>query len=284
MKYILTLALLIMVGCNQSNGLAGEKIQRLAAAYLQQELYADASTAYWKLILEDKVADDKKAKILYKIGNLHIDHTKDYSEALKAFTAIQIFNPNEKFGGKLDQKIVQCLENLGRSVDAKQQISKSVSLNDAGADQASVIAVVDGKQITLEEVENMYGKLPGDVNQKRQLVQSYVGSILVAKAARRKGLDKDPEVLKQTALMKDQILIQANLQEQFKDLKPDPLDLENFFNANKANYGDSTVKFEDVKDKVVANYMQQKQASMVNTYIQDLLRAENVKLHLEKIK
>ncbi len=284
LKIVLCIGLVLLTSCNTQSGYTVEEYEKMASSLRQQELYGEAVATYLELLSTHTLEAKKRANILYQVGNIQKDQMVDYAGALASYTKIKALAPKEKFSGNLNKSMVLCLERMGRSLDASQQISKTVSLNAAPTVVGgTIIAEIGDQKITLEEVENTFGKLPEEPMQKKQMAKSYVGTIVAARAARRKGMAEEPELKQQIVKMETQLLAQATIREELKDVKIDESDVLNFFNANKAKYGDTT-SYDAAKQQVQQDYMMQKQGVLINQYIDKLLKADDVKLYMDKIK
>ncbi|MGL1933783.1 MAG: SurA N-terminal domain-containing protein [Fibrobacterales bacterium] len=281
---LLILSVLSLIGCQTPGGYGVDELETMASALRQQELYRASIEVYESLLNNHTLENKKRANVLYQIATIQKDNLADYKGALASYTKIKAIAPKEKFNGNLNKYMVLCLERLGRSLDASQQVSEVVTLNKKVEPvSGTVVAEIGDQKITLEEVENTFGKLPEESIKKQQMAQNYIGTILAARAARRKGLAEVPEIKQQIAQLETQILAQATIKEELKDVTVVESDVINFYNANKAQYGD-TVSYDQVKQKVHQDYMMQKQNVLVSQYIDKLLKADDVKLYMDKIK
>ena len=178
--------------------------------------------------------------------------------------------------------MVNCLENLGRSLDASRAIANEVNLDDSTKQRSGsiVVAQIGDSKILLSDIENIFGELPTDSVKKLNMVHAYVNSELIARAARRKGIANDPEIKKKMHTMQNQVLIQASLAEEMKKIKIDPVDVKTFYEANKAKFteGDSTKAFKEVQKQVEQAYLQQKQQSLLQQYTSELRKSEKVEV------
>ena len=71
-------------------------------------------------------------------------------------------------------------------------------------------------------------------------------------------------------------------------IKTDPDDIKNFFEANKEKYQDPNnkkeISFENLKDRVKSDYINQKRQIAYQAYINQSLSNSDVKLFLDRIK
>lgn len=284
---LIVLAVLIVffsVSCVDSDkGYSRKDYESLSSAYLQQELYLDAIKTYQAMLENISLTDQEKAKINYRVGDIYFENLNDFKGALTAFTAAKTFGVAKDLERKLSSKIVNCLENLGRSLDASRAIANEVNLDSDLTKEKSgsiVVAQIGDSKILLSEIENVFGEIPVDSVKKLSMVHAYVNSELIARAARRKGIANNPEIKKKMHAMQNQVLIQASLEEEMKKIKIDPVDVKTFFDANKARFtvDDSTKTFKDVQKQVEQAYVQQKQQSLLQQYTSELRKSEKVEV------
>jgi hypothetical protein len=180
--------------------------------------------------------------------------------------------------------MVAALEGMGRSADASQARARITDLNpdtaSQGPDQGAVVADVDGRKVTLGEIKAMVGALPTAPLELNQLVREYVAQILIADAARRKGLADKPEVKLRLGQVENQILTQAGLMDEIKIPPPSGNDLKYYFEANKARYlqgPDSSATFEKLLPRIQADWAREKQGAAYQQYVERLLQASKVR-------
>lgn len=85
---------------------------------------------------------------------------------------------------------------------------------------------------TLPEQYQQYATGPG----KKQFAEDYLRMKMLAAAGTKAGLDKDPEVLSQLALMRENLVANAQLQKIEEGIKISDDDLKKVYETNKAQY------------------------------------------------
>lgn len=85
---------------------------------------------------------------------------------------------------------------------------------------------------TLPEQYQQYAMGPG----KRQFAEDYLRMKMLASAGMKDGLDKDPEVLSQLSLMRENLVANAQLQKIEAGIKISDEDLQKMYEANKGQY------------------------------------------------
>jgi tetratricopeptide (TPR) repeat protein len=277
---LLTLAL---SGCESArSAFTREQYRAAATALFERQLYQESIDTYAEYLRSPVISAEDVPKVLYQMGVIFQENLSDPKAALAKYTLVKALYPEETFGNELGKRMVACLEAMGRSVDAVAARSRLADLNpDTAAAQGSgtVVADLEGRKITLGEIASLVGKLPEAPLERNQLVRQYVAQILVADAARRKGMADKPEVRQRLRAFEDQILAQASLQQELKVPPPTGNDLRYYFEANKARYlkgGDSTASFESLAPRVQADWAREKQAAEYQSYVDRLLQTAKV--------
>ena len=285
----------LLIGCNSSNGSAftREQFRAAATALFQQQLYRETVDMYETYLKSAVIPPDDVPKVLYQVGTIYQENLLDPKAALAKFAVIKALYPDETFNNQLGKRMVACLETMGRSVDATQARSRLTdivtdsSVKNGGSTQgnATVVAEVDGRKITLGEIASMVGKLPEAPLELNQLVREYVAQILIAEAARRKGVADRPEVKIRMGQVQNQILAQAGLMDEIKIQAPTGNDIKYYFEANKARYlkgPDSNATFETLTPKVQADWAREKQGAAYQGYVERLLQTAKVTFYNPK--
>ncbi len=276
-------------GCKSSGGSAftREQFRAAATALFQQQLYRETVDMYETYLKSTVIPPDDVPKVLYQVGTIYQENLLDPKAALAKFAVIKALYPDETFNNQLGKRMVACLETMGRSVDATQARSRLTDIvtdssgrNSANTQgNATVVAELDGRKITLGEIASMVGKLPEAPLELNQLVREYVAQILIAEAARRKGVADRPEVKIRMGQVQNQILAQAGLMDEIKIQPPTGNDIKYYFEANKARYlkgPDSNATFETLAPKVQADWAREKQGAAYQGYVERLLQTAKV--------
>ena len=274
----------LLAGCDQSrSGLSRAQYRAAATALFERQLYGEAVDMYQRYLESGALEPDDAPNVMYQMGVIQQDNMMDPKGALARYSVVKALWPDKTFENQLGKRMVACLEAMGRSADANQARARITDLNPdtagRGADGAAVVADVDGRKITLAEIQAMVGKLPEAPLELNQLVREYVGQILIADAARRKGLADKPEVKMRLGQVENQILTQAGLMDEIKIAPPSGNDLKYYFEANKARYmqgGDSAATFEKLAPRVQADWAREKQGAEYQKYVERLLQASKV--------
>jgi len=224
-----------------------EKIKDLANTLLNKELYTQAISEYLKYLDNaDNLDDAKRTNILYMIANTYYEKLKDYENALAYYYRSKFYEPKGDLLKQINKKIVSCLEKLERSLDAKNELDNAALYSEEREqnDNSSIVAKIDDKIITMQDLNSEIEKLPMSMqseysspDKKLELLNQLVSNELFYRAAQRIGLDKDKEVIAKTFEIKQSIMAQKYLINQMKDkLKLEPEDVKLYYDANKERY------------------------------------------------
>lgn len=296
------LACLLLSACDAGrSAFTREQFRAAATALHQQQLYREAIAMYEDYLRSPVIPPEDVPKVIYQMGAIYQEDLMDPRSAFAKYALVKALYPGETFNNQLGKRMVACLEAMGRSVDASAARSRITDIRpDSSAAGAAaipggstVVAEMDGRRITLGEIASLVGKLPDSPLEVNQLVREYVAQILIAEAARRKGLADRPEVRLRLSQFENQILAQEGLKDEIRIPEPSGNDLRYYFEANKARYardagadsaGDSSgaapaADFESVARQVQADWAREKQAAQYQAYVERLLQTAQVRFH-----
>jgi tetratricopeptide (TPR) repeat protein len=254
-------------------------------------LYSQAIREYERYLDTAKLDDKKKANINYIIANIYMDRLNDYQNALVYYLKIRHFYPETKLKSEINQKIVECLERLGRSLDAQQEMEKATLLGkQTTKKEGTIIAKIGNKEITMEELNAEINKLPPYVQQmynekekKLEFLQNYIAKELMYDTARRRGYDKDKEIIEQTFQIKKNLMIQKLVKEEIEDkINISDSDLKLYYQAHKEDFKEKD--FEEVKSQVKQRLMQERQKEAFDKLVKRMMEAEKVVIFEEIFK
>jgi len=202
---------------------AGERIEEritLASALLNEGLPAEAVSEYQAALDLSRGDSIRKANLCYLIGRTYFDSLKDYEKALGYFARAKHYNPNHPDRANLEKMSVECLERLGRSLDARNRITRATALRpNELPTSGTVVARLGDRAVTMNEIDAALRELPPSVQgrfaepkEKARFVEQYVARQLLVEAAKRSGLDRDPAVLREADQARDNILAGAYLE------------------------------------------------------------------------
>ncbi len=125
---------------------------------------------------------------------------------------------------------------------ATAQEKKPAATPAAPANDDPVIMSSEGLQVHKSEFELALKSLPAEYQQfamgagKRQFAEDYVRMKLLAAEGAKTGLDKDPEVISQLNLMRENLIAQAELKKMDAAMKPSDEELKSYYESHKNDY------------------------------------------------
>lgn len=239
-----------LVLLNLSGGKGGDPggdLQReLAIALENKELYAQAIEEYEQYVLAGSLNHERKAGIYHKIGTIYMDKLHDYENALAAFVRVKHLAPESTLMSEVNRRMVECLDRMGRSLDSQQELERATALEEQTYEETggTVVAQIGDRRITLEDVENRIEQLPPyvreqlqDPEQKLQFLKQYIATELFYDTAKRRGYDRDAEILQQTFEAKKGLMVEKLIGEEIRGtVQIDSGDVRLYYQAHKAEY------------------------------------------------
>ncbi|KAA3618042.1 MAG: hypothetical protein DWQ05_08325 [Calditrichaeota bacterium] len=289
--------------CQQGGAnLPAETVRDFANALYNRELYSQSISEYEFYMRNYKLDDEEQANISYIIGNIYFERIKDYENALAYYLRIKQIYPGSNVVDESNKRIVECLERLERSADAQQALEEATFIDASKARKSrpgAVVATIGDREITTGDLDYEIKMLPPymkaqvkDGSSKLEFLRQFLATELLYDSARRKGLERDPEVIENAFQAKKNVMVQKLLQEELsKDVSLSEEDLRNYFQANLAKYSevDSTgsgtpPRYEDVRGKVTQDYILEKQQAAYERMIERMMRAQAVEIFEDRLK
>ncbi len=153
---------------------------------------------------------------------------------------------------------------------------------------AKVIAKIGKREITLTELEGEIQKLPPQISvnfkdkkQRVEFLRQYIGLLLLYDQASKKGLAQDPEILKQTLETKKGLMVDKYLASEIPMPQVTEAEMKLFYGMNKEQL--QGIKFEEIKDKIEFELIQQKRREAYNSLVAKLTQAEKVEIFEDKL-
>ncbi|MCB9510657.1 MAG: hypothetical protein H6695_10765 [Deferribacteres bacterium] len=287
---------------NQPN-LSEEKIRSLANAYYNRELYPQSIAQYENYLEHYSLSETEQANISYTIANIYFDRLNDYENAMAYYERIKLLYPESDVVDESEKRIVECLERLQRSSDAQQALQEASFLDESQVQKkrpGEVIAMIGDREITTGDLEYEMKSLPPfvlaqikDQSKKIEFLKQYIATELLYNTAKRKGLERDPEVIEAAYQAKKNFMVQKLLQEELSsNVDFEEEDLHIYFRANQSKYmteGDSTqtarqLTFDEARQQVTQDLIRSKQQAVYQRLVDRMMRAENVKIFEDKIQ
>ncbi|MBN2707931.1 MAG: SurA N-terminal domain-containing protein [Calditrichaceae bacterium] len=275
----------------------------LANAYQNNGLYQAAVDEYLVYLAEYPVEPERRANTYYTIANIYFDRLNDYEKALEYYFKIKYLYPESNLQGETGKKIVNCLERLHRSMDAARVMEKEASLDQEAVAESrpgQVLADLGDRKITQGDLDFQVTKLPPYMQDqfknketKKQLLQQLIAEELLYESAKRKGLDKDKDVIEASFQAQRALMVQKLLQDELQDkINIQPEDVELFYMAHKDMYVEKDSKgnvkrqkpFEEVAQRVAQDLAMDRQQQESQKIIERLMQTKKVKIYENRIR
>lgn len=304
-RILLILAVLMLAGCEQEEApqFDGSQIREYANALYNRQLYQQAIDEYNRYLAEYDPSPSEEANINYIIGDIYFERIRDYENALTYYLKIKHLYPESELLDEVNKKMVACLERLQRSADAQQVLEESASLDPSQAQKSrpgEVVAKIGKREITTGDLEYEIKQLPPYVraqlstkSKKTDFLKQYIATELLYDTAKRKGLDKDKEVIEGAFQAKKNLMVQKLLQEEVsKEVEVEESDIELYYKAHKEKYAekddDGNIArmrpLEDVRSQVRQELIREKQEEAYNRLVQRMMRAEAVEIYEDRLQ
>jgi tetratricopeptide (TPR) repeat protein len=275
----------------------GEKVRAYANALYNRELYPQAVETYQRYLDLYHVNDNQRANINFVIGNIYFERLHDYENAMAYFLKIKHLFPESELMSRTDRLVVECLERLQRSADAKQALDEATSLEPGSSTPSrpgEIIAKIGDREITSGDLAFQISQLPDYVQSqfqstggKREFLRQFIATELFYDAAKRKGLDRDKEVTEGTFQAKKSLMVQRYLQDEIAgQVQLNAEDIELYFKANQEKYAEKDKDgkiirqkpLDEVRKQVAEDLLRERQQKAYEELMARMMRTENVQI------
>lgn len=302
--FFIYIVLLLLAACNQApQNLPAERVRGFANVLYNRELYTQAIAEYERYLHNYSLDEREQASISYTIGNIYFDRVRDYESALSYYLRVQELYPQNELVKEAGKRVVECLERLQRSADAQQALEESTFLDTtqiAKKRPGAVVAKIGSREVTTGDLDYEMKRLPPyvqaqikDKSKRVEFLRQYVATELFYDTAKRKGLEKNAEVLEAAFQAKKNLMVQKLLEEEIAskvDYNENDLDL--YYRANLARYTktDSSSKkpqqlsLAEAKSQVMQDFIREKQQQKYNELIERMMRAEAVQIYDDRVQ
>ncbi|MCG3196885.1 MAG: Foldase protein PrsA [bacterium] len=243
-------------GPRESQLTQSDRQRDYAAALKANQLYTQAAEAYDAYVAVGALPDSEKAKIDFNTGEMLLDQVGDIERALAHFVRVtDLYDGVDPALLKEARKhAAECLEKLGRAGAAERQLVESARLKsptsseEALVEEKDILASIGARvRITRTDFEQAWKDLPAQVREQQfpgnegreKFLQELLSMRLFAEAARRKGLDRDPDFRRRLRDFEDSFLMSKLFEEEVsaKVTLPDS-DLKLYYEAHREHYSD----------------------------------------------
>ena len=239
------------------------ELKALAERLERNQLYAEAARVWEQAAQQVPPQGVDKAETLFRIGkNLTLAH--QHERALGYLFAAEGADENERWKASINKLVLEGLSALGREDVRAHQAAKRVALDAQGEDAPKILADIGGEPITELDLRSFARRMVTrqlsmqrqfmsaeafneaiesgldrfeTADGRQQLLQIYLSQELLYREALAANLPEDESVRQRTVDARRQILTEAFLGDYLdRNLHIDQTDLENAYEANKAEY------------------------------------------------
>lgn len=252
-RYIFSSIVVILMFCTllyiqmkkpaQISTWASDKQREYANKLKAEGLNKEAIIEYEKYLNTSTVDPQTQANIYYTIGKM-AEELGEYENALAHFYKVELIYPEIDFRQELDEHIVQCLEKMGRGIDAQYALEKRTALEPTEEIGGKVIARIGKEQITDTQLNKELQKLPEWMQEeykkpekKIEFLKQYIATELLYRKAKRLGYEKDTDIRQKLADITKELMVQKLLGKELEEkIKISPDQIELYYKANKDKY------------------------------------------------
>lgn len=210
---------------------------------LAKGLNAQAAKAFQNYIEQARLDKTDLAAICYRLGSIYMD-LKEYEYALANFYKAELLNTQADYTARMNELIVEALENSGLSLQAQYELSNRTSIGKPAQKNEIVVARIGKNEITELQISQAIAKLPQWAQDnfktkdgKLKFIKEYVSREVLYDKAKKINLDKSSKTREYLEEVKKELAIQQLLQmEVEQNLKISPTDLELYYKANKDKF------------------------------------------------
>lgn len=279
---------------------ATDKAREYVGALVENQLYDEAAAEYERLLAAPDLDDNQRANLCLIVADMYKDEAHDYAKALTYYLRLKHLHPKSKLADEVGPQVVECLERLGRSLDAQIELAAQTELEPGktkGAPEGkAVVARIGQREITYDDLEKEIRKLPDylrsqfDAPEKKlEFLQSYLATELMYDKAKRLNLDKNPEIVEGAFQVKKSMMVQKLLEQEVQSaVKVTPEEVKLYYEAHKERYR----KEQDGKDigqktlaeasaEVEADLRREREQQAQQKMLQELMTAQDVQLYTD---
>jgi len=287
----------------KANLIPEDKKLNLANNFYNNQLYEAAIQEYLDYVENYDVDNNRKANSIYTVADIYFERLHDYQKALEFYFRVKYLYPESNLQNEVGKKIVNCLERLERSQDAQRVLNKETALLEDESHESrpgEVLCTIGEKKITQGDLDFEISELPAYMQnqftskeQKLEFLKQKIIQELLYDSAKRKGLDKDKDILEGAFRAKKGLMAQKIFEEEIQkmiDISED--DVELYYKANKDKYAEkdkdgniiNQKSFQEAAQLAANDLMREKQEKAQAKLFDRLMKAQNVKIFESKIR
>jgi len=297
------IAAAVLVGCSGNGGklsLGLEKAKEYANELKEKGLYPQAVTEFKNIRDGGNLSKKEEANLSYIIGKIYMENLNDYQNALAEFIRVKILLPESDLTQEVNTRTIECLERLGKTLDAQREMEKYSTLNKKPElAKGTVVARIRNRNITKEDLDSEIRKLPSYVQElykedakKVDFLRQFIATELMYDSAKRKNFENDKEIIEKAFQTKKSFMVQKLLEEEIRGkMNISEADLKNYYEAHKKEYiekdkdkKEKQKSFEEALESVKEACAMEKQQEIYRQLITQLLKAEKVTIYEDVFK
>ena len=245
-------------------GWTAERQRALAMKLEDRNLHEAAADAWKRYLLLARPAGADAGKIYYRIARRYQQDGR-YQQAIAAFYRAEELLDDEGLKVEIGAAVIDCFERLGQLGDLTRDLAARTTVGDAadGQSGSKLLAEVGGMKMTVADLDNAIkheidlsvgqiekidpdqaaelrdrlAKRYADPDAKQQKLQEIIQQKILAKEARKEGIDKTRDVREMLAMATDRMLASMLLGRVLADkLNLTDGDVQRYYDANKDKY------------------------------------------------
>jgi tetratricopeptide (TPR) repeat protein len=233
-------------GTSGHPGLQPDAQRQLAAYLAEKRAHTAALQAYDAYLAQATLAPEERAKVCLAAAKVAIE-AGAYERALALLYEAEWLKPGQDLQREIDAKILTCLEQLGRGADLRNELRARAQIGRDRQELVSgdvVLAELADRVITERDLEQALEKLPpparhalGDPAKKAEFLKTMVADHLLAEKARRRQLDKDPQIQAMLSEQLNTLMVRKLLEEEVQSkIHITPAEIERYYKAEQARF------------------------------------------------
>ena len=282
-------------------GPAPLEFRKLASELESKGIWDGAADAYQRYLDSAPLQKSERASVSYHLGSLYLDHLASPDKALPFLFIARNISGSEGVGAEADKRIVEALERLGRSLDAKRYLSEAAALDPSQAKKGSggvVIAKIGDREITQRYLDDEIQALPPQLQEKartpdgkREFLQGLIARELLLDAARREGLDNDPQVKQIAQRAHDAAIIGIYRDREIdQKIRITNADVRAYYEAHRDDFvreddSGKTAKlsYQDAKAAARSKLLEERRRSLMDELLNRLEQAQKVEIFSDRL-
>ncbi len=302
MPYIMSviiIVMLVLVFLQQKKmgpAMEVEKRKEYVNSLLNKGLYRKAAGVYEKIIDSPGISKKQRSNLAYLTGNIYMENLRDYENALASYLKVRILTPKSGIMDEVNQKSVECLERLGRSLDAQMEMEQHTSSDKKKGKApkgALVVARIGEREITMEEIQRKINDLPPyyqemfkSSEKQLEFLQQYIATELFYEKAKRKGYDRDKNIIAQAFEAKKSAMMQKLIKEEVQDkIKITDKEIELYYESHKEDFiekkddKERQKTLDEARGSVRAVLRREKEEELMNDFMMKSFGSSDVKIY-----